>query len=257
MQTKHNRRQAFTLIELLVVISIIGILASMILPALSGAKKKAQVMKARQDIQGIIGAVNAYYTHYNRYPSSTDAAGASTPAIPDFTFGTAGLTMSPPIVNPPPAAYQANNAEIMAILMDNDTYVTTSIPQRTAAVNKSHEKNPDKMKFSNAKRVSGASAGGVGDDLVYRDPWGMPYIITLDLNYDEKTRDAFYKLGKISMDPLNANKGINALNKANPADNNTWEVNATVAVWSFGLDKKASFDEKANVGVNKDNILSW
>jgi hypothetical protein len=33
---------------------------------------------------------------------------------------------------------------------------------------------------------------GVGTDLVYRDPWGNPYIITLDLNYDEKARDACY-----------------------------------------------------------------
>ncbi|MCX7872474.1 MAG: prepilin-type N-terminal cleavage/methylation domain-containing protein [Verrucomicrobiae bacterium] len=55
-----SRRGGFTLIELLVVTAIIGILASLLLPALSRAKEKARVIKVHAELYGIGLALEMY-----------------------------------------------------------------------------------------------------------------------------------------------------------------------------------------------------
>ena len=53
-------RSAFTLVELLVVIAIIGILASLLLPALARAKEKAKVAKVHAELYGVGLALEMY-----------------------------------------------------------------------------------------------------------------------------------------------------------------------------------------------------
>jgi prepilin-type N-terminal cleavage/methylation domain-containing protein len=61
-----QENKGFTLIELLVVVAIIGILASMLLPALGKARQKANRAKCQNNLKAIGSAWNGYATSENR-----------------------------------------------------------------------------------------------------------------------------------------------------------------------------------------------
>jgi prepilin-type N-terminal cleavage/methylation domain-containing protein len=253
------RRGAFTIIELLVVISIIAILAALLLPAIAGGTQKARVRKSEMELSQIVQAIHSYYTTYSRYPVSKEAADAvvANNANEDFTFGTTGVAnyAGAPIINDPnKVPYNTNNCEPVAILMDMLTY-----PNGQITVNTNHVKNPQQQKFLQAKPSGEITRPGVGPDGVYRDPWGNPYIISVDLNYDDKCWDAIYRSKGVSQKSNNDPAGINGLvNATDPKGNGEhFAFNGGVMAWSFGPNGKWDPAVKANESPNQDNVVSW
>ena len=126
-------------------------------------------------------------------------------------------------------------------------------------VNINHVKNPKQTKFLNAHMSGDTISPGVGLDSVYRDPWGNPYVISMDLNYDGMCQDVFYCLQKVSL-PVGTTgtTGLNSLvGSSDPNNRDSFQYRGTVMVWSAGPDGKIDSIHAANQGVNKDNVLSW
>jgi prepilin-type N-terminal cleavage/methylation domain-containing protein len=210
---KHMNPQrlhrAFTLIEMLVVIAIIGTLAGLLLPTLARVKVKARMVQAQTEIKTLATAVTAYQALYGVYPcSEPDIKGA-------------------PGVGPVDLTYATTNNNIILILMDVDT---DKVP---LDINKGHRRNPQKHVFLNAKLVTSTNQPGVAGlppngDYIFRDPWGNPYIFTLDLNFDNACQDKFY--GRIP---------------------------APVLVWSCGPNRKPFGPSNLPDAKDNDDVRSW
>jgi type II secretory pathway pseudopilin PulG len=219
---------------MLTVVAIIGILVAILLPVLAGTKEKAKVAKARTQIAGIELSLKQYEMEYHRFPAIPAIEGESTPAMPDFTF--AGSMSWNPQIN------KVWNSVVMEILLSLD-----------AGANAGHVRNPRKLVLLHAKQQAGDDPGLSTTDHIFRDPWGTPYIITIDLNGDEKCLDGAYSNPAMHTG-TSGDAGYYGLTK-NPAGN--YELNRSVMIWSLGRDKAVDPNQPAISGVNKDNVLNW
>lgn len=71
-------KRGFTLIELLVVIAIIGVLSSVVLASLAGARQSARTARSLQDLNAIRTALELYASSNNGYPPVSGWSGFQT-----------------------------------------------------------------------------------------------------------------------------------------------------------------------------------
>jgi type II secretory pathway pseudopilin PulG len=230
---------ALTLIELLVIVAIIGVLAGLLLPVYLNAHRERgyKFIHARVEMKNLQAAISSYDTAYGHLPIPDSDTNS------DVTFGISSTAISE-FQKIPATRLIASNSDLMIILLDVDR-----------GVNAGHKLNPQKTVFIDPKRVNDAKSPGVStvDDQL-RDPWGNPYIITLDSNHDNECRDAGYANAAVSQH--SGSVGYYGLSSTNGNGTN-FELKSDVMIWSRGPDGKTSADDKANAGVNKDNVLSW
>jgi prepilin-type N-terminal cleavage/methylation domain-containing protein len=263
------RFDAFTLVELLIVIAIIAILAAMLLPVISIAEQHAKVTQAKLECSNIANAVQEYQSDYSRFPISSAAQSSGADEV---TCG--GIFQSPNgaymvgSTNPSTGQIYTNNSDVIAILLDNTNFVngydgSGGIGGWTDNTN--YMKNPKHSIYLSNTHPSGydsTQAGpprpGIGNDLIDRDPWGNPYVITMDVDEDNYAVDAFYGLPTVSSATgVGGGSGLVGLSWHIENGNGAYANHGNVMVWSAGPNGQVDPASSAIQGANKDNVISW
>jgi prepilin-type N-terminal cleavage/methylation domain-containing protein len=155
--TKKHSANGFTLIELLVVIAIIAVLAAAGFGVGIAAKERAKRLSAQAGATAIANAVEQFYTEYSALPDPSGTASADT----EYT------------------TTSATGRTLLEILSATGVAAVVT------------DQNPRKIKFLSYKQAKNDmdglvySADGTAIEDMF-DPWGQPFYIRLDFDYDER-----------------------------------------------------------------------
>jgi prepilin-type N-terminal cleavage/methylation domain-containing protein len=184
MRRTRKHTSAFTLIEILVVMTLIAILVGIGVPAFSSIMEQARKTQAKNEEQQIVAAVNAYYTEYGKYPVTVVDAN-------DAFFGLAPI---PPTLTATTTRY-LNNDVLIDVLRNNTGSTNNSLTVATL--------NPRGIVFISppiVKNISDPRSGVIPNGAVvnppflvdvWYDPWGSPYSILIDVNYNNQITNPY------------------------------------------------------------------
>jgi len=193
-----SRSRAFTLIELLVVIAIIAVLMGLAFPAFQSVQNSAKRTQAKNDLVQIVTAVSAFYTEYGRYPLGAAASGD------DYDYGAT-----------------RSSKEFFDAIRGIDPVLNPRLVEFI--------KPPDAKDQNSPRSGMGSTADGQ-----FYDPWGKPYAVRIDADYD----------GQVG-NPYSAHAG------AVP------KLRQGIIAWSYGKDQRSQAGADKNTGDNKDDVISW
>lgn len=181
------KKQHFSLVELLTVIAVIAILAGILIPTVGAVKESGKATQALTEAKGIHLAIKSFQNDHKYLPSQAAETGKDT-----VYWGSAAAAAPAADASVKIAEYAALDTSYLT-LFDTICYVDhtdiTKTPASGSDTKKFNKKAKKYLNPPNSYFVTDSATNG------YRDPWGRPYIIYLDTNYDGKIENIGNKFG--------------------------------------------------------------
>ena len=184
------KKQHFSLVELLTVIAVIAILAGILIPTVGAIKESGRATQALTEVKGIHLAIKSFQNDHKYLPSKDASNGSSNDIV---YWGSAAAAAPNANASVTIAEYAALDTSYLTFF-DTICYVDhTDITKTPASGSDTKKFNKKAKKYLNPP----PSYFGASDSTTagYRDPWGRPYIIYLDTNYDGKIEGIAAKFG--------------------------------------------------------------